>query len=109
MAIRALGTAVSWNPAVDRPADVALPVADNEVLVRNTDARGERHSLIDRARALEAEEIHVRGGGQHGQPGAEPTGLSLGLRAQQPARRAGFHLLHDGLLTLDADLFALDR
>src|ERR1700728_10348 len=107
MAIRTLSTAVSWNPPVDGPPDVALPVADNEVLVGNTNARRERHGLTDRGRALEAEEIQVRGGGQHGQPGAEPTGLSVGFRAQQRACRAGFHFLHDRLLTLYEDLFAL--
>ncbi len=56
---------------------------------------------------LEADEIQVRGGRQHGQPGAEPTGLSFGLRAQQRARRTGFHHLYDRLLPFYADLLGL--
>ena len=64
-----------------------------------------RDSLLDRACALELQEVQVGCLGQLCQPGAEPAALPLGVLPQQHALRARLHIQGHIGCSMDMDDF----
>ncbi len=103
------GTLIDGNAPEDRPADVAVAIADDGVLVRNADLRRHGERLPDRAHPFQLDEIEIGGLRRLRQPGAEPALAAVWVSLQQHTGCSGLHCEVDIRLASDTNLFHLHR